>query len=211
MLRGARLVTASETEEGRAWAEARIKQLTGGDPITARFMNKDFFTFRPQFKLTMVGNHAPRLKNPDDAMRRRFNILGFNVKPEKPDLELERKLEAEHGRILTWAIEGCLDWQRSGLVRPATVAEATADYFAGEDLLGQWISERCILRAGAFENPARLYRDWTVYAEENGENPGTNIAFGKKLKPLGILNKASNGMRAYRGIELRPTGGFNND
>jgi putative DNA primase/helicase len=116
MLRGARLVTASETEEGRAWAEARIKQITGGDPITARFMRQDFFTFVPQFKLTIVGNHQPVLKNVDDAARRRFNIVPFTRKPSHPDPQLEEKLRAEYPAILRWMVDGCLDWQKHGLV-----------------------------------------------------------------------------------------------
>ena len=207
MLRGARLVTASETEEGRAWAEARIKQMTGGDPITARFMRQDNFTFRPHFKLTIVGNHAPRLTNPDDAMRRRFNILGFNVKPAAPDLQLEAKLRAEHGRILAWAIAGCREWQAGGLIRPAAVADATSEYFAGEDLMGQWIEERCEIRRGAFDVPAKLYNDWRRYAEEHGEAPGTAIGFGKKMSKRGHPAKPSCGIRAHQGIELR-AGGF---
>ncbi len=77
MLCGARLVTAAETEEGRAWAETRIKQLTGGDPISARFMRQDFFTFKPTFKLMVIGNHEPALRNVDDAARRRFNVVPF--------------------------------------------------------------------------------------------------------------------------------------
>ena len=81
MLRGARLVTATETEEGRAWAEARIKQMTGGDPITARFMRQDHFTYTPQFKLTIAGNHKPSLRNVDEAARRRFNIVPFTRRP----------------------------------------------------------------------------------------------------------------------------------
>ena len=81
MLHGARLVTASETEEGRSWAESRIKQLTGGDPITARYMREDFFTYRPQFKLTLLGNHKPALRHVDEAVRRRFNIVPFTRQP----------------------------------------------------------------------------------------------------------------------------------
>ena len=81
MLRGARLVTASETEEGKAWAEARIKSLTGGDAISARFMRQDFFEFKPAFKLCIIGNHKPVLQNVDDAARRRFNIIPFTRKP----------------------------------------------------------------------------------------------------------------------------------
>ncbi|KQR80512.1 phage/plasmid primase, P4 family [Sphingomonas sp. Leaf343] len=212
MLRGARLVTASETEEGRAWAEARIKQITGGDAITARFMRQDNFTYRPQFKLTIVGNHAPRLTNPDDAMRRRFNIVGFNVRPAAPDLLLESKLRAEHSRILAWAIAGCIEWQAGGLVRPATVQTATAEYFAGEDLMGQWLEECCILQSGAFELPAKLYTNWRKYADEHGETPGNAIGFGKKMAKRGLGTSSVNGIRAHRGIELRSElGSFGHD
>ena len=111
MLRGSRLVTCSETEEGRQWAEARIKQLTGGDPITARFMRQDNFTYVPQFKLTIVGNHRPLLRTVDDAQRRRFNLVPFTHKPASPDRELERKLRADWPAILRWAIDGCADWR----------------------------------------------------------------------------------------------------
>jgi putative DNA primase/helicase len=133
MLRGARLVTASETEEGRAWAESRIKQMTGGDPVTARFMRQDFFTYQPQFKLMIVGNHKPVLQNVDDAARRRFNLVPFTRKPERPDRELEGKLKAEWPGILRWMIDGCLDWLQNGLVRPAAVQAATAAYFDEQD------------------------------------------------------------------------------
>jgi putative DNA primase/helicase len=110
-LRGARLVSATETEEGRPWAESKIKQMTGGDTIAARFMRQDFFEYRPQFKLTIVGNHKPSLRNVDDAMRRRINIVPFEHKPKEPDLQLEEKLKSEWPAILRWAIDGCLDWQ----------------------------------------------------------------------------------------------------
>ena len=94
MLRGARLVTAQETEEGRRWAEAKVKALTGGDPITARFMRQDFFTYRPQFKLFVAGNHKPSLRNIDDAIRRRLHLIPFTFKPEQPDRDLRGEAEA---------------------------------------------------------------------------------------------------------------------
>jgi putative DNA primase/helicase len=108
LLRGARMVSASETEEGRAWAESRIKQMTGSDPVTARFMRQDSFTYQPRFKLIIVGNHAPALANVDHAGRRLFNIVPFTVKPHSPDRQLEAKLEAEWPAILQWMIEGCV-------------------------------------------------------------------------------------------------------
>ena len=202
MLRGARLVTASETEEGRAWAEARIKTLTGGDKVTARFMRQDNFEFRPQFKLTIAGNHAPRLANVDQAMRRRFNIVPFINRPAAPDRQLEHKLKAEHGRILAWAIKGCLDWQRNGLVCPVAVASATAEYFDAEDLLGQWLAERCEIDPRVFELPGALYADWQRYATANGEACGTNTDFGKKLTAKGFPSVATHGVRKRIGLKL---------
>jgi putative DNA primase/helicase len=153
MLRGSRVATASETEEGRDWAESRIKQLTGGDAVTARFMRQDNFTFRPTFKLLIVGNHMPRLKNVDDAMRRRFNIVPFVHKPERPDRQLEEKLKAEWPAILRWMIDGCLDWQKHGLVRPKSVQDATGKYFADQDLWSQWLDEECTVEPDNLDLP----------------------------------------------------------
>jgi len=115
MLRGARLVTAQETEEGRYWAESKIKSLTGGDPVTARFMRQDFFTYQPTFKLVIVGNHRPGIRNVDDAMRRRLHLIPFTYKPPRPDKDLPERLRAERPGILAWAVQGCLEWQRVGL------------------------------------------------------------------------------------------------
>ncbi len=100
MLRGARLVTAQETDEGRRFAEARIKALTGGDKITARFMRQDNFTYTPQFKLFIAGNHKPGLRNVDEAIRRRFHLIPFDVRipPEERDKDLADKLRGERLR-----------------------------------------------------------------------------------------------------------------
>lgn len=204
MLRGARLVTASETEEGRAWAEAKIKALTGGDPITARFMRQDNFTFRPQFKLTIAGNHAPQLANVDEAMRRRFNIVPFLNVPANPDRELEANLAGEHGQILAWAIDGCLDWQTNGLVRASVVRDATADYFEQQDLFGQWIAERCLVAADKWELATPLFNSWREFAREAGDEAGSIKAFSSKLNKRGFLNRrATGGYRKYDGLSLR--------
>lgn len=203
MLRGARLVTASETEEGRHWAEARIKQLTGGDPITARFMRQDNFTFRPEFKLTIAGNHAPSLRNVDDAMKRRLIILPFTNKPKSPDLSLEVKLRAEHGKILNWAIEGCLDWLSLGLIRPLSVTKATDEYFNDQDLLAQWLEERCDLGERRNAPPTQLYKSWSEYARVAGDDPGNIKTFVSELQRRGFVPGKSNGTRVYRGLSLR--------
>src|SRR5262249_8753643 len=159
-----RLVTASETEEGGIWAEARIKQLTGGDLITARLMRQDNFTFAPQFKLTIVGNFKPTLRNVDAATRRRFNIVPFLCVPSAPDPELEDKLIDEAPGILRWMIDGSLDWQKAkGLVRPDCITSATEEYFSDQDLLGQWLEECCDPKARGHEHyelSGDLYASW---------------------------------------------------
>ncbi len=144
-LRGARLVTATETEQGRRWAESKLKTLTGGDKITARFMRQDFFEFIPQFKLIIAGNHKPAIRNVDEAMRRRLHLIPFTVTipPNQRDQKLPEKLLAERDGILAWAVDGCREWQRIGLKPPAAVAAATKEYFEAEDSLGRWLDERC--------------------------------------------------------------------
>lgn len=207
MLRGARLVTASETEEGKAWAESRIKQMTGGDPISARFMRMDFFTFKPTFKLTIIGNHKPVLRNVDDAARRRFNIVPFILKPAVVDRQLEDKLKEEWPGILRWMIEGCLDWQANGLVRPASVAEATEAYFADQDLFSQWLDDECDVEIGnshKWETVAVLYASWSAYAKNAGEDPGTSKAFNPNMLRKGMQPCRTMKARGFRGIRLKP-------
>jgi putative DNA primase/helicase len=203
MLRGARLVTASETEEGRPWAETRIKQITGGDSISARFMRQDFFEFRPQFKLMIVGNHKPVLHNVDDAARRRFNIVPFVRKPAVPDRELEASLIAEGGGILQWMIEGCVDWQANGWVRPASVHAATEAYFNEQDLLGQWIEDCCDVRPSIWDRSADLFDSWTVYAHKAGDTPGSKKAFGTMMQKRGFESYRDGKNRGFRSVRLK--------
>ena len=207
MLRGARMVCVSETQDGRAWAESRIKQLTGGDPISARVMRQDFFTFLPQFKLVVVGNHKPSLRNVDEAARRRFNIVLFEHKPPEPDRDLERKLKADWPGILRWAIEGCLDWQRNGLVRPEVVVTATENYFAAQDIVHQWIDESCSLGSGESATAAILFGSWSDHAQANGEKPGSAKWFTQTLERLGCVSTKNtpgfHGKRGFLGIGLR--------
>jgi putative DNA primase/helicase len=207
MLRGARLVTASETEEGKPWAEARIKQMTGGDAISARFMRQDFFTFRPQFKLTIVGNHKPALQNVDEALRRRFNIIPFTRKPEKPDRNLEAKLLNEGPGILRWMIDGCLDWQANRLVRPESIVTATNEYFEEQDLFGHWLEECCDVERDnphKWENATVLLGSWRDFTEASGEKPATTRSMSGALISRGFGKKrVTGGATAHTGLRLR--------
>jgi putative DNA primase/helicase len=209
MLKGARLVTASETEEGRSWAESRIKQITGGDPITARFMQKDFFTFQPNFKLTIIGNHKPLLRNVDEAARRRFNMIPFNRTPADPDPLLGQKLRTEWPGILRWLIEGCLDWQQCGLVRPESVIAATESYFDDQDLLSQWLDEACDAEPGnryKWEATAKLFASWTEFSNRAGEGPGSRKTFTMELARRGFeyFEQGHAKTRSLKGLRLKP-------
>jgi P4 family phage/plasmid primase-like protien len=181
-LAGARLVTASETDAGRRWDEAKLKRMTGGDPITARAMREDFFTYIPQFKLAFIGNHKPEIRNLDEAMRRRTHLVPFTQTPKEKDKQLAEKLREEWPAILAWLIDGCLEWQRSGLQPPDAVLEATEDYFADSDPLGQWLAEVTV-PAGADEwVPLKsLFDSWREWCGGRGEYVGKTQQLSQKL------------------------------
>ncbi|MDZ7842604.1 MAG: phage/plasmid primase, P4 family [Gammaproteobacteria bacterium] len=175
---GARLVSASETEGGRVWAESRIKQLTGGDPVAARHMRQDLFEYVPQFKLVFLGNHKPVLINVDEAARRRFHIVPFTHKPETPDKTLSEKLRAEQPSILQWAIDGCLDWQHNGLVVPDAVTRETDAYFDVQDTFTQWLVECTEKKSETTGEPsARLFASWAAWSKKQGEDAGSSKGF----------------------------------
>lgn len=206
MLRGSRAVLASETEKGKAWAESRIKQLTGGDTITARFMRQDNFTFTPEFKLLIIGNFHPVLNTVDDAMRRRFNIIPFTRKPEVVNKQLEEELEAEFPQILGWMIEGCLKWQQSGLQRPPAVLEATADYFEEQDMLGQWLEGFCQSGPGFMAYTKDLFHNWSMFADEAKEEVGSVKEFGSLMAKRGFApgrDTKGSRLRFWKGVKLQ--------
>jgi putative DNA primase/helicase len=205
---GARLVTAVETEDGRRWAEAKIKTLTGGDRIAARFMRQDFFEYLPQFKLLIAGNHKPGLRSVNEAMRRRLHLIPFlvTIPAEERDLDLAEKLRAEWPGILRWAVEGCLAWQDRGLDPPAAVSDATTKYLDAEDRIAAWIEDRCDLGPARSDTATALFLDWKSWAEAGGEKPGSQKAFSEKLQTRPGIEKTREGKartRTFKGIALR--------
>ncbi len=184
MLRGARFVTAQECEDNRRWAESKVKSLTGGDPISARFMRQDFFTFVPQFKLLIAGNHKPGLRNVDAAIRRRFHLVPFTVTiPEtEKDKHLPEKLKAEWPGILQWMIDGARAWHESGLGVPAAVHEATEEYLTDEDSIERWLKECCVEGKSGTATATDLYESWTAWATRNGEYTGSQRRLTEGLR-----------------------------
>ncbi|MGG5819119.1 phage/plasmid primase, P4 family [Falsiroseomonas sp. HW251] len=206
MLHGARLVLTTEVEEGKPWAEARIKTLTGGDPITARFMNRDNFTFTPTFKLTISGNHQPALQNVDDAARRRIHMIPFGHKPSVPDPYLTDKLQREWPSILRWMIEGCLAWQEHGLGVPQIVVDATQSYFDDQDVVQHWIDERCEVSPKVGDAVAVLSRSWQQFARDRGEDVRSPKWLAAVLQRRGFVKDKDCELfrgRGYRGICVR--------
>jgi putative DNA primase/helicase len=205
-LRGARLVTSIETEEGRRWAESRIKALTGDDPIAARFMRQDFFEYRPQFKLLIAGNHKPGLRSVDEAIRRRFNLVPFvvTIPPQERDLEFTEKLKPELPGIMAWMLQGCAAWQAQGLDPPPAVTKATADYLAAEDAVAAWIDDRCQRAPNAFEPVSMLFASWSDWATKAGEIVGSQKRLLQTLETRGCTPHRKMHARGMKGLRLIP-------
>lgn len=210
MLVGARAVTASETTAGRRWDEARIKSLTGGELITARFMRQDNFTFLPQFKLIFVGNHKPQVRDVDAAMRRRIQIVPFTITPAVVDKELGAKLRDEWPAILAWMIEGCLAWQREGLTPPASVRAASEEYFSEEDAIGRWLEDCCELDDEGRALTSSLFESWRTWAHLNGEYPGTakRLASALIARKMERWSEPKSRRMGFRGIRVVEQAGF---
>jgi len=206
-LRGARFVASVETEQGRRWNESKVKAITGGDKVSARFMRQDFFEYFPQFKLLIAGNHKPSIRNVDEAMKRRLHLIPFTVTipPERRDGKLTEKLFAERDGILAWAVEGCLAWQREGLLPPDCVVSATEEYFEAEDALGQWMDESCDLTLEAKVASSDLYANWREWAERAGEYVGSIKRFSELLITRNFEpTRLHGGKRGFKGLAIRP-------
>lgn len=206
MMMGARLVSASETVEGGAWNETRIKNLTGGDKITARFMHKNNITFVPQLTLLVIGNSQPALRTVDEAMRRRFNMIPFVVKPVRKDKHLAAKLQLEWPGILRWMINGCLDWQENGFVRPESVIVETARYFTEQDTFGEWMETCCDRDMGNIhltQRSSTMFESWAKFARSSGMEPGDAKTFKGAMRRAGHKDRRFADGVHYLNIKLK--------
>ncbi len=171
-LHGKRLAISSEIEESAHWAESRIKSMTGDETLTARFMKKDFFTFRVTHKHIIAGNFKPRLKGDDFAMVRRMVLVPFNQRFEgaNRDSNLPEKLRAEHPGILAWFIEGARKWAATGLAIPESVSAASRDYMSENNDLDLWLADCCTQQSGARSLSGDLYASFSGWKEKQGEH-----------------------------------------
>lgn len=200
MLRGVRLAVANETQEGRRWDEAKVKQLSGGDSVAARFMGRDWFQFRPTHKLVVVGNHAPTISTIDEALRRRLHMVPFIHTPEAKDATLGERLRSEVAGVLAWMLEGFKEWELKGLVPPASVIDATNAYFEEQDTVGAWLAECCEVPSMGSTTSKVLYQSWSHWCEQNGINPKSMKRLSPELERRGLTRLRTNKERGFRGI-----------
>jgi putative DNA primase/helicase len=205
-LKGARFVSASETEEGRRLAESRIKDLTGQDTITARFMKAEWFDFAPTHKLWLSTNHKPEIRGTDAAIWRRIRLVPWTVTipPAEQDKKLPIALRHELPGILAWVVRGCLQWRREGLQAPDEVHKATGAYRAEMDVLAGFLAECCELHSGHWEYAKDLYECYKRWCNENGERPEPQRKFGGRLGERGFQRDrgGSRGAGIWRGVRL---------
>lgn len=203
-LLGARFVVAAEVEQGKAFAESLVKQLTGGDRLKARLMRQDCFEFSATHKIFLAANHKPIVYGTDYAIWRRIRLVPFTVTipPEERDPHLVAKLRTEWPGILAWAVRGCREWQERGLGVPGAVKAATEAYQAEMDTLGEFIAARCDTESGCKATAKELYDSYTYWCEAEGGEPITQRAFGTALGERGFQRVRSDHSKptTWRGI-----------
>jgi putative DNA primase/helicase len=173
-------------------------------------MRQDYFEYWPQFKLLIAGNSRPGLRNVDEAIRARFNLLPFTavITAKERDKDFPKKLEAEWPGILAWAIKGCLEWRKQkGLKPPQVVLAATNQYLANEDNFWRWFEQACVKSLNGWESIGRLFDSWVGWCEANGEFAGSSKRFSQRLEDAGFtplrLNEKSRKGRGFKGLQLQ--------
>jgi putative DNA primase/helicase len=205
-LQGKRFVVASELEDGKRLAVVLIKEMTGGETISADRKYEHQFEFMPTHKIWLSGNHKPVITDTTYSIWRRFKLIPFTVtiSDKERDNNLPQKLEKELPGILAWAVRGCLDWQLNGLGDPADVIEATEAYRIDQDVLGEFIEDCCILKTTAFIPKSELSAAYNEWCTNTKQMPINNRQFKSKIMERGVLDgKGTGGVRLWKGITLK--------
>lgn len=213
-LHGRRLAVVMEVDEGARFDEAMVKNLTGGDRLSARYMRQDYWDFNPTHKFIVATNHKPTVRGGDLGIWRRINLVPFEVTvpPDRQDPHLTERLEAELPGILNWALRGCLAWQTGGLAVPPAVREATDTYRAEQDLIAAFLDEVTIATPGGRAHGSRLYKAYSEWCPAQGiAYPLSQKAFVSRLQDRGLRSEADRDKaRWWLGIALpaedRPEG-----
>lgn len=202
-LKGARLVTSVEPNEGVRINEGLLKQLTGDDTVTARKLYGDEFEFKPEFKLWMATNHKPVIRGTDTGIWRRIHMIPFTcVIPEgKVDRRLKYKLSAELTGIFRWAVEGCLLWQKEGLKMPRAVLEEVREYRREMDVISAFVEDKCTVGKGLSVKSSQLFAAYLNWAEQNNEYRMSSTKFGMELAKR-FEKVKGRGCNYYSGITL---------
>jgi len=203
-LEGVRVALSNEVEEGSRLGETMVKQLTGNDPVAARYLYKEFFEYIPQFKLIIAGNHQPVIRGADEGIWRRLHLVPFTVTIplSERDHKLADKLRAELPGIINFAVAGCRQWQTEKLAPPAVIQDAVAEYKAEMDVLGQWIEENCTLAPEHTVSASTAYDDYKRWALANGYFPLSANTFGRRLKEK-HPRKRTNAGAFYTGLRTK--------
>jgi putative DNA primase/helicase len=206
MLCGARLVTATESDDGNHLAESFVKQITGGDTVTARFLYGEHFEFDPQFKLWLSTNHKPNIRGTDDGIWRRIRLIPFTVRiaDDKIDRSLPDKLKAEASGILSWGVEGLRRYYTQGLNEPNCIKDATAEYRQDEDEIGRFLQARCSMANSARVAARSLYSAFKTWASKNAESVVDERKFAKSMTERGIKSTRLTAGKFWDGINLMP-------
>src|SRR5690625_566471 len=202
-LDGARFVTTTEPSEGMRFDEGLVKQMTGGDRITARFLHENEFEYIPQFKLWMATNHKPIIRGTDDGIWRRMAVIPFTVQiPENQvDKRLPHKLKREINAILNWAVEGYLMWQEEGLSEPQAIKDQRKSYRTEMDSIEAFIEECCELGDDFRVRGSELFDEYDHWAKSNNQYRMTNTRFGREVSKK--FTKFLSAGVWYKGIKMR--------
>ncbi len=188
---GARFISTVEANEGVRFNESLVKQLTGGDRISARFLYQEFFDFTPTHKLWLSVNHKPEVRGTDHAIWRRLVLLPFDVVilEAERDARLGEKLRAELPGILAWAVRGCLAWQADGLKAPDTMVRAAAEYKEENDTIATFIEDCTTRVTGAKMTKLPVFERYVRWCHTNNEQPLTSRAFSIRLAEHGVQGR----------------------
>ena len=194
-MKGVRFISAIETGDDKRFEEVLIKQITGGDRITARFLYQEYFEYTPTYKIWIAGNHRPVIRGTDDAIWSRIRLIPFTVKIplHEQDQNLVEKLLEEKSGILNWMIEGCQQWQLQGLNPPPEVNQAVENYRSEMDPIAAFLENACVVNLQSKVRSTQLYEAYTRWSTKNNEETISQKEFRTRMQEKGFVNKRGYG------------------